>query len=140
MRLWNVADPTHPAALGRPLTGHTDAVYSVAFSPNGKTLATTSNDGTVRLWDAADPAHPVPLGRPLTGHTSSVYSVVFSPDGNTLASASNDGTAQLWGLTVNHAASGSALLPETPSHVMSGSSASLIKFLLNCRVRPRNLS
>ena len=72
MRLWNVTDPAHPAALGQPLTGHTDAVVAVAFSPDGHTLATGSADQTVRLWNVTDPAHPTPLGQPLTGHTNAV--------------------------------------------------------------------
>ena len=56
-----------------PLTGHTDTVNSVAFSPNGHTLATTSHDHTARLWDIGDPHQPIPLGT-LTGHTSAVNS------------------------------------------------------------------
>jgi WD40 repeat protein len=48
--LWNVTDPTHPTPLGAPLTGHTNAVFLVAFSPDGHTLATGSADWTVRLW------------------------------------------------------------------------------------------
>ncbi|MGH3829924.1 MAG: TIR domain-containing protein [Pseudonocardiaceae bacterium] len=77
------------------LTGHTDPVQSVAFSPNGHTLATASQDTTVRLWDISDPHRPNRLGT-LTGHTNYVSSVAFSPDGHTLATASDDHTARLW--------------------------------------------
>jgi hypothetical protein len=48
--LWNVANPSKPALIAE-LTGPTGHVYSVAFSPNGQTLAVGSADGTVRLWD-----------------------------------------------------------------------------------------
>jgi WD40 repeat protein len=74
-------------------------VYSVAFAPDGHTLATASWDQTVRLWDLTDRAQPSPLGAPLTGHTSGVYSVAFAPDGHTLATASRDQTLRLWDLT-----------------------------------------
>jgi WD40 repeat protein len=51
VRLWDVADPARPRALGQPLTGDTTAVYSVAFSPGGHTLASGSADGTTQLWN-----------------------------------------------------------------------------------------
>ncbi|WSQ10785.1 hypothetical protein OG604_25230 [Streptomyces sp. NBC_01231] len=84
------------APLATPMPGHTGAVYLTSFSPNGRTLATASNDRTIRLWDVSEPTRPEPLGKPLTGHRSWVSSAVFSPDGNTLAGASDDGTVRLW--------------------------------------------
>ncbi|MBV9140365.1 MAG: TIR domain-containing protein [Pseudonocardiales bacterium] len=77
------------------LAAHTSTIGSVAFSHDGHTLATGSDDHTARLWDIHDSHHPTPLGV-LIGHTSSVHSVAFSPDGRTLATASGDGTARLW--------------------------------------------
>jgi WD40 repeat protein len=68
-------------------------VFSVAFSPDGKTLASGSFDKTIRLWDVAKGQ---PIGVPLTGHTDKVFSVAFSPDGRTLASGSADNTIRLW--------------------------------------------
>ncbi|MFD9097508.1 hypothetical protein [Streptomyces collinus] len=102
VRLWNVADRSHPKPLGKPLTGHSSWVSSAVFSPDGRTLASAGDDGTIRLWDVRDPAHPTPLGRPLTGHTGTIYLVAFSPDGRTLASASEDRTVRLWNVADPH--------------------------------------
>ncbi|WP_344247601.1 protein kinase domain-containing protein [Actinocorallia libanotica] len=74
---------------------HPNEVTSVAFSPDGKTLATGSSDGKVWLWGVAT---RTPIGKPLTAHTSWITSVAFSPDGKTLATGSNDETVRLWGV------------------------------------------
>ena len=65
----------------------------MAFSPDGKTLASGSYDDTVRLWDVATGR---PIGQPLTGHTGVVTSVAFSPDGKTLTSGGSDNTIRRW--------------------------------------------
>ena len=80
--------------LSSLLTGPANSVDSVAFSPNGRTLAAGSADHKVWLWNVADPAHPTRLG-PLTG-PASVFSVAFSPDGRTLAAGSVDDKVWLW--------------------------------------------
>jgi WD40 repeat protein len=82
------AEPPEPITL----RGHTGWVGGVAFSPDGKTLATASADKTVKLWDVATGKET----RTLKGHTDYVSSVAFSPDGKTLATGSYDHTAKIW--------------------------------------------
>jgi chemotaxis protein histidine kinase CheA len=76
----------------RTLHGHTSSVTSVAFSPDGQTLASSSTDHTIKLWAAASGQSV----RTLQGHTDAVNSVAFSPDGRTVASGSYDQTIKLW--------------------------------------------
>ena len=88
IRLWD-ADTGAPKGT---LTGHTGGVNSVAYSPDGHTLASGSW-GVIRLWDTATGIRK----HTLAGHTSDVSSVAYSPDGGTLASGSWDFTIRSMG-------------------------------------------
>ena len=92
----NAARSAMLAAAARPgiaiLGGYSDTVLSVAFSRDGKTLASGDNDGTVQLWDVATRQ---PIGLPLS-NTGAVDWLAFSPDGKTLATGNADGTVRLW--------------------------------------------
>ncbi|CAD8197609.1 unnamed protein product [Paramecium pentaurelia] len=88
IRFWDVKTGQQKAQLD----GHDDAVISVFFSFDGKTLASGGGDCSIRLWDVETGQQKAQL----EGHTSIVYSVCFSPDGNTLASGSFDNSICLW--------------------------------------------
>ena len=77
------------------LIGHTDAVNSVSYSPDGSQLVSGSTDGTVKLWDVSTEG----ITTTFTGHTDAVTSVAFSPDGVLFASASLDNTIKLWNVS-----------------------------------------
>lgn len=83
---------SQPQTPYRELKGHTGSVMSVAFSSDGKTLASSSRDRAIHLWNVSTGK----LRKTLTGHDGDVYSVAFSPDGRTLASGSGDRTVRLW--------------------------------------------
>ena len=83
-------DQSKPAVF--PQLGHSWPVLSIAFSPDGKVLASGSRDETVKLWDVASGRQL----RTLSGHGSWVNSIAFSPDGKVLASGSGDKTIKLW--------------------------------------------
>ena len=76
------------------LEGHAGSVDAVAFSLDGKLLASASRDHTVRVWDPATGASL----RTFEGHLYHVHAMVFSPDGKLLAPASYDHTVRVWAL------------------------------------------
>src|SRR3984885_14092680 len=85
--------PKQWPVIRQTLTGHSDDVRSVVFSPNSTRIASGSFDNTVRIWDAMSGA---PIGEPLKGHSQSVWSVAYSPDGTRIASGSEDNTVRIW--------------------------------------------
>ena len=88
IRLWDVAGRSCIARL----SGHSEIVREVAFSPDGATLASGSVDKAIRLWDVASRTCVAVLGDGFTP----VFCVAFSPDGSMLASGGPDNTVQLW--------------------------------------------
>ena len=105
IRLWNTSTREVLHTLGGrtgTVEGHTDVIFTLAFSPDGNILASGSADGTVRLWHTTDienQASIEALQEPFTGHTDIVLSLAFSATGNTLASGSRDGSIWLWNLS-----------------------------------------
>src|SRR3990167_5644798 len=87
---WAPTEPSRPELV--PQTGHTSYVSGVAFSPDGRWLASGSDDNTIKLWEVATGREV----RTLAGHTAGVSGVAFSPDGRWLASGSFDLTIKLW--------------------------------------------
>jgi len=85
VQLWDVPAATQHGRLPTQ-------AFGVAFSPDGRTLASASDDDKVRFWDVHSRTE---RGPPLPGHTQAL-GVAFSPDGRTLASGSKDGTVRLW--------------------------------------------
>ena len=89
LRLWSL----QTGRLLKVKRGHKGHVVAVAFSPNGKFIATGSNDGTGRLWTADGT-----FVKPLVGHTGPVTAVAFNPSSTLVATASTDGTARVWSI------------------------------------------
>ena len=99
IKLWNVETKQEIATLGHGVDTNSvafsvDGINSVAFSPDGKLLASGSSypDNDIKLWNVETKQEIATF----TGHSDSIYSVAFSPDGTTLASGSRDNTIKLW--------------------------------------------
>ncbi|KAI5123810.1 hypothetical protein M0805_009105 [Coniferiporia weirii] len=90
LRIWDVQNGN---AVGDPLTGHLDDVWSVAYSPDGRYIVSGSHDETLRIWDAQTGDA---VRDPLTGHSNAVFSVAYSPDGRYIVSGSGDNTLRIW--------------------------------------------
>ncbi len=110
VRLWEVPRSKEAQRQGddwatRKLSGHTDAVISVAFDPTGSTLFSASRDGTIRLWNVADDqveieaVLDVPGGKGLNGAS-------LSADGGTLAGIDTDGRIYVWAVAAGQVANG----------------------------------
>ena len=87
-QIWDVASGREIGAI----KGHGRAVGKVAFSPDGKLLATGGTDNTIKIWDFDAKRELMTL----TGHTANIESLDFSPDGRLIASAGEDGSTFLW--------------------------------------------
>ncbi len=94
IRMWDI----DTGKLLRTLSGHSQHINAMAFSPESKIIATGSDDHTVRLWDA-DTGQLLHI---LSGHTDRVRSVAFSPDGRVIVSGSFDRTLRLWDVNTGY--------------------------------------
>jgi uncharacterized caspase-like protein/dipeptidyl aminopeptidase/acylaminoacyl peptidase len=126
--LWDVSTGSEIGAL----KGHGKGVTSVAFSRDGRLLASGSSDNTIRIWDLATKREL----RTMSGHSSNIESIDFSPDGRLLASASDDGGTFLWDantgehlLTLVSLDDGSEWMAVTPQGLFDGTPVSWSQIL-----------
>jgi WD40 repeat protein len=131
IRIWNAETGS---AVGKPLEGHTDTVWSVAYSPDGQHIISGSKDKTIRIWNAETGSA---VGKPLEGRTGAVRSVAYSPDGQHIISGSYDIKIRIWNAETGSAV-GKPLKGHTGAvwsvayspdgqHIISGSSDNTIR-------------
>jgi DNA-binding beta-propeller fold protein YncE len=83
--------------VGLPMYGHTDLVTGLAFTPDGKLLASKGQDKTIRLWDTATSQ---PVGLPFPGNSPGGAALSISPDGNSMATITTDPKGIIWDISV----------------------------------------
>jgi WD40 repeat protein len=79
------------------MRGHTASLFAVAFSPDGRRLASGSDNGEVKVWDVMSGANTLSL----PGHGGPVGQVIFSPDGARLVTSGGDGKIRVWALDLD---------------------------------------
>ncbi len=142
IRIWDLTTGKEMQTIA----AHSSWVKSLAISPNGRIMASGSNDKTIRLWDLRDGNRI----RTIEGHTGSVNAIEFSPDGQILASGSDDETIRLWGaetgsrlltITGHKGAIHALAFSPTGQTLISGGSDRVIRFWnLETGTRQRTLS
>ena len=98
--IWNI---NTGELVGEPLRGHTDWVHSVAVAPDGRRVASGSDDDTIRIWELDDAGKFVHAAHVMRAHGMwGVLAVAFSPCGERIVSGSNDGAVRLWDAVSGH--------------------------------------
>lgn len=133
VKLWDISDHDHPTLLGPPLSGYTSRVTDLAFSPDGRTLA-TSGDG-VRLWDVTDPAHPTAIGRPLAISSEELTSLAYLPNSQTLVTGGQDNTVRLWPLAVDDSVRRICAYTDTPTRAQWQEHLPMLPYHSSCGYR-----
>ncbi len=126
-RIWDVA--THEMA--KLLSGHSDLILAVAFSPDVKTLASCSVDNSIKFWDIASSKEILPS----LGQLDTVVWVAFSPNGRTFATACADGSMRLWSVATRRELAALKINPRTQTISFSPDGQTLAAYDWNGELR-----
>jgi WD40 repeat protein/HEAT repeat protein len=132
----DAASSFDPAAASWTIPAHNQTIWSVKFSPDGKSIATTSDDGTARLWDLATGK----LRHNLVGHEGTVRHCAFTNDGSQLLTSGFDRTIRVWDMATGNAEN--TFTDEAPIYYLStlGDGRTLISASYDARVRIWNVT
>ncbi|MFE5332191.1 AAA family ATPase [Embleya sp. NPDC056575] len=114
----NPHDPLTPR-ISQPLAGRASPILSLAFGPDGRTLAIGHGNGVISLWNTTDAVQPAALGQLPTASAAPVESVAFGPDGHTLAAVQGHGTVALWSLSPTLLAGGGPVAFSPDGHTLA---------------------